>query len=416
MKSRLWVVGMLIAMSLGVVWGVLRYHSFDDVQATMTISLPVPVYNPPKRETVYIQVPPGRYNEAFAEKLGEKKWKMARELYRKRVGLRRFMPGDVFEMTTIRGRVERFSLHHYANRTSGKEIVFVKKGRHFVKKERRVGLVVKNVVKYYKVKTSFRKDYPQFFETAKPRLLWDWGIMDMLEPGDSISFLLKGIFDGDILVHLYGILGLSVKSDYLGEFTLTLYRKGAYGDYFAADHSQFISPSGFFRTPIDYGRVSSPYGYRRDPFTHRRHFHNGVDIIARRGTPIHAAQDGKVIFSGRKGSFGKTLILEHKNGFRTLYGHCSALLVPIGTFVHMGDIVALVGNTGRSTASHLHFSVYKDGKTVNPMTFTYERSWAPPFDIGSDFRYSAMTKASWLLKSLKSEHGFFVEQTIAQKK
>lgn len=416
MTKRLFTFFIFVTLIGGALfWGIPIIFN-NDVKVEVTVSLPRPAQTGPLKRTVYIEVPSGNYDKEFAEQLGEEEWKTAKTLYRKKAGLVKFMPGDVFSMTLILGKVRCFSLHHYANRTTGKEIIFTKLQGQFVKSEKRIGLIVRTMTKYFPVRTSFKEDYPEFYRTAKPRMVWDWGILDMLEPQDSIVFMFKGIFDGDILVHLYGIIGFSVNSESIGDFTLSLYRNGLYGDYFAADNSRFISPSGFFRTPVDYAKMSSPFGYRKDPFTHRKKFHNGVDVIAKVGTPIHAAQDGIVIFAGRKGGFGKTLILEHDNNFRTLYGHCNSLLVSSGTMVKMGDVVALVGNTGRSTASHLHFSVYKDGKIVDPFTFTYERSWATPFDIEKDFRYSSMKRASLMLKSLDYRRSFFNDSAFAQNK
>ncbi|MCK5808595.1 M23 family metallopeptidase [bacterium] len=416
MKKRFLTILILLPFIAGALYAGFTIINNKDVETTLMISLPTPPPATPVQQTVYIEVPKGDYDKEFAIKLGETEWKTAKNLYRQKAGLVKFIPGDIFVMKRWMGKVHRFSLHHYANRTTGKEIIFKKFRGQFVKSEKRITLIVKTMTKYYPVHTSFQEEYSKFYKTAKPRMLWDWGVLDMLQPNDSIVFMLKGIFDGDMLVHLYGILGFAVKSETIGDFTLALYRNGLYGDYFAADTSKFLSPSGFFRTPVDYAKMSSPFGYRKDPFTRRKKFHNGVDVIAKVGTPIHAAQDGKVIFAGRKGGFGKTIILQHKDGFKTLYAHCNSLLFSPGAEVRMGNTIALVGNTGRSTASHLHFSVYKDGKAVNPFTYTYERSWATPFDIGNDFKRSSIKRASLMLKSLDYHRSFFNNSAFALNK
>jgi murein DD-endopeptidase MepM/ murein hydrolase activator NlpD len=115
-----------------------------------------------------------------------------------------------------------------------------------------------------------------------------------------------------------------------------------------------------------YGRISGRFGYRTHPIYHRRMMHTGLDIAARSGTPIRATLDGRVKFVGWKGGYGRTVILEHANGYETLYGHCSKTLVKKGQSVKKGQTIASVGSTGVSNGPHLHFEVKKNGKRVNP--------------------------------------------------
>ncbi len=122
-------------------------------------------------------------------------------------------------------------------------------------------------------------------------------------------------------------------------------------------------------TPLGYpvrGWITSPYGYRRDPFTGRREFHEGIDIAAPIGAPIRAPADGVVVFVGRKAGYGKMVIIDHGYGYSTAYGHCSRILVKVGQKVKRGQLIAKVGNTGRSTAPHLHYEVRVGKVAVNP--------------------------------------------------
>jgi len=120
------------------------------------------------------------------------------------------------------------------------------------------------------------------------------------------------------------------------------------------------------RLPVR-GRLSSPYGWRRHPVLKRRLFHAGIDIAARRGTSIKAAASGKVIFSGYRRGYGKVVIIRHRNGYSTRYGHCSRLLVRTGQKVRAGRLIARVGATGVATGNHVHFEIRKNGKTINPL-------------------------------------------------
>lgn len=117
------------------------------------------------------------------------------------------------------------------------------------------------------------------------------------------------------------------------------------------------------------GWISSPFGYRTSPFTGRIAFHKGIDIAARIGTPIYAVSAGIVTFSGRRGEYGNLIIIQHPFGFSTLYGHNSINVVKSGDRVECGQLIGYVGNTGRSTAPHLHYEIRKDGRCLNPRKY-----------------------------------------------
>jgi murein DD-endopeptidase MepM/ murein hydrolase activator NlpD len=116
------------------------------------------------------------------------------------------------------------------------------------------------------------------------------------------------------------------------------------------------------------GYISSPYGYRASPFTGVRQFHSGLDISAAMGSPIRAAMSGRVSAAGFDNIFGNYVVISHHSGYRTLYGHMSVIRVKSGAYVGTGDRIGDVGSTGLSTGPHLHFTVYKNGITVNPRT------------------------------------------------
>ncbi len=122
-----------------------------------------------------------------------------------------------------------------------------------------------------------------------------------------------------------------------------------------------------FLWPVRGGRLTSYYGYRNDPFTGRRQFHNGLDIASPPGTPIRAAMAGRVSASGYDAISGNYVILTHHSGYRSFYGHMQTVRVKTGQQVALGARIGDVGSTGYSTGSHVHFSVYKYGRTVNPL-------------------------------------------------
>jgi len=123
-----------------------------------------------------------------------------------------------------------------------------------------------------------------------------------------------------------------------------------------------------FIWPVN-GAITSPYGLRRDPFNpSRRQFHTGIDIRGSTGTPIRAAMAGRVSQVGYDHVMGNYVVINHHSGYRTLYGHMSVIRARTGVYVTQGERIGDVGSTGLSTGPHLHFSVYKNGVTVNPRT------------------------------------------------
>lgn len=125
--------------------------------------------------------------------------------------------------------------------------------------------------------------------------------------------------------------------------------------------------SGLFSMPLaTFKRLSSGFGYRKHPIGGGTKMHKGIDLSANRGTRILAADNGTVTWAGWKGGYGYCIIVDHHNGYETLYGHCSKLIADVGDNVRRSDLLAEVGSTGASTGNHLHFEVHKNGEPVDP--------------------------------------------------
>ena len=117
------------------------------------------------------------------------------------------------------------------------------------------------------------------------------------------------------------------------------------------------------------GRITSRFGERSSL---RRSTHTGLDIACTTGTDIKVVSNGTVTFSGKKGSYGNLIIVDHGNGVETWYGHCSKLYATVGQKVEAGDIIAAVGSTGNSTGPHLHLEIRIDGTAINPQNYLYK--------------------------------------------
>jgi murein DD-endopeptidase MepM/ murein hydrolase activator NlpD len=122
-------------------------------------------------------------------------------------------------------------------------------------------------------------------------------------------------------------------------------------------------------SPVATTRVTSGFGYREDPFTGRRAFHAGIDFAAREGTKVTSVAAGIVNWAGRHPEYGNMVEIKHGAGLVTRYAHNKSNQVKAGDVVKKGQVVALSGSTGRSTAPHVHFEVYKNGRVVDPATY-----------------------------------------------
>ncbi len=121
-----------------------------------------------------------------------------------------------------------------------------------------------------------------------------------------------------------------------------------------------------FASPLDNAYISSHYGYRTNPVSGTYKLHGGLDLACGEGSSIYAVLGGVVTASAYSDSYGYYIIIDHKDGFQTLYAHCSKLLKDKGDSVSQGDIIALVGSTGNSTGPHLHIEVRIDGERTDP--------------------------------------------------
>lgn len=122
-----------------------------------------------------------------------------------------------------------------------------------------------------------------------------------------------------------------------------------------------------------HGWLSAGYGTRADPFTGEPDFHNGLDISADRGRPVYATADGTVESAGRNGDYGNLIVLQHAFGIVTKYGHLSKFAVARGQRVRRGDLIGLVGATGRATGPHLHYEVTVNGRLLNPLRLLFTK-------------------------------------------
>jgi murein DD-endopeptidase MepM/ murein hydrolase activator NlpD len=144
----------------------------------------------------------------------------------------------------------------------------------------------------------------------------------------------------------------------------------------SGDNTQWFEASGVGESrgqlsrPVN-GPISSGFGMRRHPVLGYRRMHSGLDFKAGHGTPIYAATDGVIVYSGRKGGYGNFVQINHGGALATGYGHMSRIVASSGQRVRQGQIIGYVGSTGLSTGPHLHYELYRNGQAINPLSVTF---------------------------------------------
>ena len=126
--------------------------------------------------------------------------------------------------------------------------------------------------------------------------------------------------------------------------------------------------------PVKKGWMSSRYGRRVDPITGKRAMHYGVDFAGKFGADVVAVAAGVVVYAGEKSGYGEMVEINHGGGYSTRYGHHKELVVKVGDIVRKGEVVGLMGSSGRSTGPHVHFEVFKNGRVVDPATYIQRAS------------------------------------------
>ena len=184
-------------------------------------------------------------------------------------------------------------------------------------------------------------------------------IIHEVEAGDALSLIAKRYGTDVETIKLAN--NLKSNRIRIGENLVIPYMENMSGGSFRLAKGAFIWPV--------MGRISSYFGWRIHPIRNVRAFHSGLDIAIPLGKEIRAAASGKVVQSGWINGFGKTVTIEHGNDVQTLYAHNSRLLVRKGSYVKVGDIIALAGSTGLSTGSHLHFGILVDDEAINPIKY-----------------------------------------------
>ncbi|MCK5902389.1 MAG: peptidoglycan DD-metalloendopeptidase family protein [Cocleimonas sp.] len=236
---------------------------------------------------------------------------------------------------------------------------------------------------------------------------WDIDFSHDIRVGDKVTLVYEEVFhDGDKVgsQHLLAAEFINKGKQFR---TVRFTRDDGKSDFFTPTGREM--KRAFIRTPVAHARVSSHFNPGRfHPVLHKLKSHKGTDFAAKRGTPIMATGNGIVQFKGRKGGYGNIVILSHRDGYTTRYGHLSKFTPKLatGTKVYQGDIIGYVGSTGLATGPHCHYEFRQNGIAADPMTVKLPNSLSlTPHELAS-FR----TKAINIVLQLNVLHRFAVAE------
>ena len=215
---------------------------------------------------------------------------------------------------------------------------------------------------------------------------WDIDFSSDLRKNDEFRIVVEGLYrDGEF--KKYGeILSVEFVNDCEKFFAYRFSYDGK-TDYFDADGKSLRK--AFLKAPLSFRRISSRFSNRRfQPILKIWRPHHGLDYAAPAGTPVSASGDGTVLFAGREGGYGNLIILRHRNGWKTYYGHLSRFAKGVrkGLRVRQGELIGYVGATGLATGPHLHYEMRIHNRPVNPLSVKITHGESVPKNLMADFR------------------------------
>lgn len=291
---------------------------------------------------------------------------------RPHLNLRKIRPGATFEATLD----ETGALTHFLYRASPLEIYEVTREQaeyrvtqHEVPIEQRVEEIAGTVTSSLFESMEALGEKPELAVRFVDIFVWDFDFNSDSQPGDRFRMLVEKTYSGAAFVR-YGKI-LIAEYENRGKVYTGVYFETASGT------GDFYTPDGrsvrktFLRSPLQFTRISSGYTHRRrHPILGGVRPHHGIDYAAPHGTPVWAVADGVVQSAGWNGGNGKSVVIQHRGGYRTMYNHLSRIPPGIrkGAGVRQKQVIGYVGSTGLSTGPHLDYRLTKDGHFVNPLT------------------------------------------------
>lgn len=229
-------------------------------------------------------------------------------------------------------------------------------------------------------------------------LAWDVDFTSDIREGDSYKVIVEELYEGGQFRKYGDIHAVEFINNGM-VYKAFRFENGGRTDYFDEDGHSLRK--AFLKAPLSFRRISSGFSKGRfHPVLKKYRPHHGIDYAAATGTPVSAIGDGTVVFAGRKGDYGKLIILKHANGYKSYYGHLSRFGMGLksGTRVAQGQTIAFVGSTGLATGPHLHYEMRVNGRPLNPLSVKTTKANPVPAKAMAEF----MTVKTRLAEQLAS--------------
>jgi murein DD-endopeptidase MepM/ murein hydrolase activator NlpD len=312
---------------------------------------------------------------------------------------RKSRAGDQFRLVLRNGELDFFdyrqnAVSEWQVRRDGEKYVGSKRS---IEVEKQVALVALEInSSLYEAAVEAGED-PAIGVVLADVFAWDIDFYRDVRKGDRARALVEKFVSKGRVLRYGEVLAASYEGGLVGNKRVFRYLlPDGQANFFQEDGSS--AKKTFLKSPLKYAHVTSGFGPRKHPVLKYERAHNGVDYSAVVGTPVWAVADGTVTIAHNTGAGGNTVCLRHTNGFETCYLHLSkyGAGVRVGARVSQKQVIALSGNTGMSTGPHLHFSLKRNGKHVNPLNQKYPRAEPLPKALLADFRAKASELAQQL--------------------
>lgn len=221
---------------------------------------------------------------------------------------------------------------------------------------------------------------------ASKLLSWEVNLSKDIKRGDKFSIIHEDLYNGDERTGSGQLIAVSLVSRGKTYQAIRYTDPDGMTDYYKADGTSLNKP--FLKAPVTYARISSRFNEKRyHPILHSLRLHKGIDYVAPTGTPVKSIGDGRISFVGRKGGYGKTIIVDHGSQMSSLYAHLSQYNKKLrqGAKVRKGEIIGYVGSSGHATGAHLHHEIRLANKPVNPESAKLPTSKKLPSKYIADF-------------------------------
>lgn len=283
--------------------------------------------------------------------------------------------GDVFYLTLKKNKDGKLSLSSLRlPLTFDTDIILAKAGKHYSTKLQKRQFETEWIYKKFAMNESILSDGSKakipasiLYELIK-QFRFEVDFQKDIQPNSLVEIVYETLYDPSR--HSYHTGKIIYANIILGDKVRNIVNfSHANGSEEYYDLNGKSLKKALLKTPVKATRISSPFGPRIHPIYGYKKMHKGVDYAAPTGTPIYAAGNGRVVYAGRRGSYGIYIKIKHNGTYQTAYAHLSKIGKNIkkGTYVKQGDIIGYVGSTGASTGPHLHYEIIINGKQVDPL-------------------------------------------------